>query len=284
MWFDVMNSYGDLGMFLSILSLIAIILYFVTSSDSGSLVIDCLSANGRQDPPVIQRVFWALTEGATATALLQAGGTDSLSALQTVSVACGLPFTFCLNWTCVAMWRAVREEAGEIDKKEGTWKASMFALDCKRRALKCIISVCCPWYLLAKTRMKINGKTSTKYFVIYSVSTAIPFYLWIILMLCEIGVDGIQYVGWAVLMGFFVISCGLRGDVRAKYDIEGDMVEDFFAMMLVYPLALMQMHEQVELGDLPEAKQQIEIEMGMRTGDFMREAIEHPRDASVSIK
>ena len=54
MWFDVMRSYSGIGEFLSMFSLIGIVLYFVTSSDSGSLVIDCLSANGDPDPPTIQ--------------------------------------------------------------------------------------------------------------------------------------------------------------------------------------------------------------------------------------
>ena len=54
MWFDVMRSYKGIGEFLSMFSLIGIVLYFVTSSDSGSLVIDCLSANGDPDPPTIQ--------------------------------------------------------------------------------------------------------------------------------------------------------------------------------------------------------------------------------------
>ena len=54
MWFDLMASYGDMGGFLSVVSIIGIVLYFVTSSDSGSLVIDCLSANGDPDPPAIQ--------------------------------------------------------------------------------------------------------------------------------------------------------------------------------------------------------------------------------------
>ena len=53
-----------------------IVLYFVTSSDSGSLVIDCLASNGDPDPPAVQRVFWATMEGATATALLVAGGKE----------------------------------------------------------------------------------------------------------------------------------------------------------------------------------------------------------------
>ncbi len=82
MWFDVMRSYGDIGPFLAVFSLVAIVLYFVTSSDSGSLVIDCLSSNGDPDPPTIQRIFWAIMEGATATALLLAGGDDGLKALQ----------------------------------------------------------------------------------------------------------------------------------------------------------------------------------------------------------
>ena len=82
MWFDVMRSYGQLGMFLSVFSLFAIVLYFVTSSDSGSLVIDSLTSNGDPEPPKIQRVFWALMEGATATAMIVAGGKDALSALQ----------------------------------------------------------------------------------------------------------------------------------------------------------------------------------------------------------
>ena len=84
-----MRSYGDIGDFLSVFSLFGIILYFVTSSDSGSLVIDCLSANGDADPPKLQRVFWALMEGATATALLVAGGQQGLVALQTAGILSG---------------------------------------------------------------------------------------------------------------------------------------------------------------------------------------------------
>lgn len=50
MWFDVMRSYGNVGRFLSVFSLSGIVLYFVTSADSGSLVIDCLAANGKYYP------------------------------------------------------------------------------------------------------------------------------------------------------------------------------------------------------------------------------------------
>ncbi len=75
------------GNFLSILSLIGMMIYFVTSSDSASLVIDSICANGEPDPPVVQRILWAVTEGACASALLRADyGRKTLEALQVLSV------------------------------------------------------------------------------------------------------------------------------------------------------------------------------------------------------
>ena len=67
------------------------IVFFVTSSDSGSLVIDSITAGGKLDAPVGQRIFWALIEGAVALALLVGGG---LSAMQTASVSTGILFLF----------------------------------------------------------------------------------------------------------------------------------------------------------------------------------------------
>ena len=99
---------------LSFFSLFAIVLYFVTSSDSGSLVIDCLTSNGDPDPPKIQRVFWAMMEGATATALLVAGGKEGLNALQTAGIVSGLPYTFIICILCVSLWRAVKVAAGNF--------------------------------------------------------------------------------------------------------------------------------------------------------------------------
>jgi len=73
----------------SFLAVVLIITFFVTSSDSGSLVIDSLAAGGALHTPVWQRVFWASIEGVVASALLLAGG---LSALQTMTIASALPF------------------------------------------------------------------------------------------------------------------------------------------------------------------------------------------------
>ena len=126
MWFDLMRSYGDIGNFLAGFSLLGIVLYFVTSSDSGSLVIDCLSSNGDPDPPRIQRVFWALMEGATATALLVAGGKDGLVTLQTAGLLSGLPYTFLVCLICVAIWRAVKVAGGDLDPNGPTFAIGLF--------------------------------------------------------------------------------------------------------------------------------------------------------------
>lgn len=280
MWFDLMDQYGDLGKFLSVLSMMGIILYFVTSSDSGSLVIDCLSANGHPDPPIIQRIFWALTEGATATALLKAGGTKALSALQTASVTAGLPYTFILNWTCVAMWRAVQVEAGEIQPSDGKWYMSVWDLNSCERFVKLIINLFCPWFYLGKSANRMSASPSLRKQISHSIVFAVLFYLWIILMICEEVVADISYVGWAMLIAFFAYAGGVRGSVREEQQLQGNMVEDFFALCLLYPLAITQIWEQIEHGR-EQRQPGRDIELGQR--NLSNEAVDNmPNDQHIT--
>lgn len=86
---------------------LVIVTFFVTSSDSGSLVIDMLTAGGDIDPPRVQRVFWAVSEGLVAAALLVSGG---LNALQTASIATGLLFSVVMLLMIVALLKAFRDE------------------------------------------------------------------------------------------------------------------------------------------------------------------------------
>lgn len=262
MWFVFVRSYGKIEMFMAVFSLVAIILYFVTSSDSGSLVIDCISANGFGEPPVIQRIFWALTEGATATALLVAGGKDSLQALQSVSVICGLPFTLVINFTCVAIWRVVREEMGEIDPMYGKWATGAWDIDTKRKLKTILLSIPFPWLVLARVQMKLDKKDDLKSLICNCIFFAFPFYLWMVLLVCSAAIDGsFAYIGWAVLIIFFVFGSGVRTTIREKYDLEGNMVEDFFSFMLIYPLACMQVTEQLIQGASPSGKLNGHLEM-----------------------
>jgi len=77
----------------SFIAIVLVIVFFVTSSDSGSLVIDVIAAGGKVDAPTPQRVFWCLFEGLVAIALIVGGG---LVALQAMAVSTGLPFTIVL--------------------------------------------------------------------------------------------------------------------------------------------------------------------------------------------
>ncbi len=91
----------------SVLAMIVVIVFFVTSSDSGSFVIDIITSGGHEDPPVAQRVFWAVLEGVVAAVLLVAGG---LGALQTASITAGLPFTIILLLMCWSLILGLRTE------------------------------------------------------------------------------------------------------------------------------------------------------------------------------
>ncbi len=91
----------------SFIGITLVVVFFVTSSDSGSLVIDTIAAGGKVNAPVIQRIFWASFEGLVAIALLLGGG---LAALQAMAVSTGLPFTLVLLAACYAIVKGLIAE------------------------------------------------------------------------------------------------------------------------------------------------------------------------------
>ncbi|RDC67763.1 BCCT family transporter [Rhodovulum sp. 12E13] len=91
----------------SLIGIILVVVFFVTSSDSGSLVIDTIAAGGKVNAPTPQRVFWASFEGLVAIALLLGGG---LVALQAMAVSTGLPFTIVLLGACYSIVRGLMSE------------------------------------------------------------------------------------------------------------------------------------------------------------------------------
>lgn len=91
----------------SFAAIVLVVLFFITSSDSGSLVIDTITAGGKINSPVSQKVFWVIMEGALAVALLLGGG---LVALQAMAVSTGLPFTIVLLVGCIAIVKGLMSE------------------------------------------------------------------------------------------------------------------------------------------------------------------------------
>jgi betaine/carnitine transporter, BCCT family len=92
----------------SLIGIILVIVFFTTSSDSGSLVIDTIAAGGKVDAPVPQRVFWCVFEGIVAIVLLLSAG--GLQSLQSMVISTGLPFTVVLLVMCVSIWRGLVSE------------------------------------------------------------------------------------------------------------------------------------------------------------------------------
>ena len=98
----------------SAVAICLVLVFFITSSDSGSLVIDSITAGGKMDAPVQQRVFWAVTEGLVAAVLLFVGGDAALGALQAAAITVGLPFTLVLLAMCVTLYLGLRHEREHV--------------------------------------------------------------------------------------------------------------------------------------------------------------------------
>ncbi|HKK99551.1 MAG TPA: BCCT family transporter [Desulfotignum sp.] len=98
----------------SFIGICLVLVFFVTSSDSGSLVIDSITAGGKLDAPVSQRIFWATLEGFIAACLLIGGGADALGAIQAIAITVGLPFTLVMLVMMVSVAMGLHHEMKKI--------------------------------------------------------------------------------------------------------------------------------------------------------------------------
>ncbi len=94
----------------SFVAIVLVLVFFITSSDSGSLVVASITSGGKLDAPVPQRIFWATIGGVIAGALLFSGGSDALGALQAAAITVGLPFTVVLLVMCVGLYMGLSHE------------------------------------------------------------------------------------------------------------------------------------------------------------------------------
>ncbi|MFT7137903.1 MAG: choline/glycine/proline betaine transport protein [Candidatus Azotimanducaceae bacterium] len=97
---------------LSFVAVLMVVVFFVTSADSGALVVNMLSAHGRDDTPMLQRSIWTVFIGLIAIVLLLAGG---LSSLQTAAIASALPFSIALLFAMWGFWRALDTDVKKQD-------------------------------------------------------------------------------------------------------------------------------------------------------------------------
>jgi len=293
-WFNVMysfsypdsNNFGGFGPFLSGFSLFALAIYFITSSDSGSLVVDILASNGRTEHHWIQRVFWAVTEGAVACALLVAGKSDALGALQAGSIVLGLPFNLFLFIMCksiVQMCNAIEKNQDldmphhDILLPEKAWKMPVFGgifnifefiislgfvhetrkemgmdlptAEETTEFLKALFLPFVPLYKIYSSAL-IDPKHKYKFTnLATTASYATCFLGWIALFSCGLINHGFVAFAWSL---FFINGCiltSLRMDFRGRLGIQGNIVGDFISSSFFYPQVLAQMAIELNHGD-----------------------------------
>jgi Cys-rich protein (TIGR01571 family) len=289
-WFNVLWSFSypldtdsGFGPFLTWLSLFAVGIYFVTSSDSGSLIVDNLASNGNEDTHTLQRIFWAFTEGSVATALLVSGGDQALRALQAASILSGLPFTLFLVFMCMSIAQmCARAEANDNDDKETSLQDEYHSrrvftmpifggiFDIMESVFSCgqtqheeraktspcpsmsdfsnfFVATLFPFVPLYKIYNFLNPKdTDKRYNVMMTMFYACAFYLWIALFAIMSFTSGLRAFAWSALVTNGCVLCTVRGNVRAKFAIEGNMIADFIYGSVMWSQVLCQLVREID--------------------------------------
>jgi choline-glycine betaine transporter len=279
MFFLLLQSYEPYGDFLAGVAVFCLTVYFITSSDSGSLVVDTIAANGK-DCSVVQRVLWSFTEGAVAIGLMQAGGSASTGALQAISVVMGLPYTIVLCFMCVSLSISCAQEdkmlkGDRTGLLEGSQQAcrSGFKLELYRGIFdileffcsfdakyltepRCFVASIVPFlrdsilpFVTVFTCLSKLGKGKMSIYNTLIAILAVVFHiLWVSLRVATVADDeyaSLSAFSWTFFVGFVCIVTQVRTQVRLANQIDGNIVEDFLASFL-YPMVLMQCAVQVE--------------------------------------
>ena len=250
--------------FLQYLVLVGVFFYFITSSDSGSYVDDLNSANGHANPPPIQKIYWCWTEGLTAIALINAGGSSSISTLRSLSIVSGLPYTFAICFLCTSIYRCVKMESCELDiVNAAEWSTSVFDftslfdeethLNKIARVKSLLLGVAMPFVGLNSALMNLYGKRV--YAFVGSVCLSALWYVWFLLIL--MGYSGnagdgqkaseyfqwlnVANLGWVFYVYYATMGTCVRTEVRIKKNIYGSTLEDFFTTLCMPHMVISQL-------------------------------------------
>jgi len=268
------------GPCLSVLFMLAIILWFATSADSGSLVVDILAANGRHDTHPMQRLFWAFTEGLLATALLSAGGSNALSAVQATSIVCGLPYTLLLLYLLQSIYEMCEQALDEEQILFMTPKrqfimpvyggifnifeyiASLGQVHQSRVILgidlpsafqttECLMSLFLPFVPLQDIVFTMYPKPgSQKTNILLLLFFTGLFLFWVSCLLVAITIDP-SLIYWGIA-AYTVCSCllgNLKYTVRQRRRLHGNLIGDLLSSFLLYPQVITQIRiELIEYG------------------------------------
>jgi choline-glycine betaine transporter len=254
---DIMEPYKGLTKWFQLLALVGVLLYFTTSSDSGSYIDDLIASQGLENPPPIQRVYWACTEGALAHALVVNGG---IRVIQGAAIVATFPYTMMICFMCVALLRALKMETNDEDIKTSRKGFNTGMLDVlegfqpespppnaptvKERVKTTLLSS-----VLSAIPLKSVAEACEYNTMILPIVATFFQWMWIILLSLTGTSDGAHSMAWAMYIFFVSILTKMRKELRDKKNIYGNIVEDFVCTFTMYPFAIAQMNHESQTGD-----------------------------------
>jgi len=257
--YRVVEPYGLVTSFLQVMLYIGAVIYFITSSDSGSYVDDLQSASGLSEPPIPQKLFWCITEGAVATGLVATGVER---ALRAISIVMGLPYTIVLCHFVLALYRALKKEVGDVDilesKRFNTQLLDIFEgfkpvhgspIPPRKHITAILIGLFCPGYAVYTSihRMHPTSKEGgVRESVVYGALAQLLHVAWIVLMICEVEFEYASSIAWLAYLFRTVLLIYCRMTMRVKYNIWGCLLDDMWACLVWYPFVSAQLHIHAE--------------------------------------
>jgi len=254
----LMQPYGNLTGFLHVFLWLGLVIYFLTSSDSGSMTDDIISASGLSAGriPLWQKVFWCFTEGIVAMALVTTGG--ALGALQAVSIIIGLPFTILLCLMMTSLYRALKKEAGEedileshrfntqlLDIFEGFKPHGGSPFPPSTHIKEIFLGLFVPAIAVNAAFVK-SSPDSPKTAGAYGLVAQCLLICWFALQCAEPGVAGTHTISWLCFIGFALIVAFARGEMRRTFNVWDSPLSDLFSTLMMWPFVLAQIKMQAD--------------------------------------
>jgi len=259
MLFDLLDLY-PLTRFMTFMCTLGLTLYFVTSSDSASAVIDQMTSNGLAEGPIWQRIFWAVTEGATAHAVLTSGGAQALKALRSISIIAAFPFCLLmLVMICTFIRFLFAENDPDFQKKikeAKDWNINIF--DSCFTVTTCggvgmlgnIGEAACALiagpFLQIKSHARVGGSLPLWAFGFTSVFLYLV--VWSVCTLFD--VPGAVALSGSAWLFYVAVGVANRMQIREKFNIGGTCIGDFCTFMWCGPFAIYQEYMAVNKGQL----------------------------------
>jgi len=256
--YRLMEPYTNRTEFIQFFLWLGLVIYFITSSDSGSMTDDIISASGLNASkiPIWQKCFWCFTEGLVAIALVNTGG--ALKALQHVSIIIGLPYTFFLCMMVPSLYRALKREAGDTDiveaKRFNTQLFDFLELfkpnggspfsPCQH-LLKIGLALVAPCVPL-KNALSKAYPASNLFVGLLAVVAQLLYVAWFVLQICEVEYHGVYILSWVMFSGYIFIVIFARAEMRRIYNVWGSYADDLYCSVFGFPIVLAQLQMAAE--------------------------------------